>query len=211
MLELYGFARVNKVARGNTRDLRVLWALEEMALPFEIKGIDHPAHELDTSEFRAMNPFGQIPVIDDDGIVLSESGAILIYLARKSGTLIPDDLAGEGQVPLVVRVTHHPRVAAAVDPVHRLLRQGARSVARVDGAARTSPAVSPRGLARRPHVDRDRRVHRRRHLAAHVLFVNKNATLLAPYPRVLAYRDRCKARPAWQRVFDAYCERVEAA
>ena len=42
MLKVYGFSRVNKMARGNTRDLRVLWALEEMGLPYEIVGMDHP-------------------------------------------------------------------------------------------------------------------------------------------------------------------------
>src|ERR1051326_3914070 len=98
MLKIYGFARVNKVARGNTRDLRVLWALEEMGLPYEIVGMDHPNHELDSPSFRALNPFGQIPVIDDEGVVVTESGAILLYLARKSGKLLPHDLAGEAQV-----------------------------------------------------------------------------------------------------------------
>src|ERR671910_2703830 len=98
MLKLYGFARVNKGARGNTRDLRVLWTLEEIGLPFEIVGMDHPNHDLDTPAFRALNPFGQLPVIDDDGVVVSESGAILLYLARKSGKLMPLDLAGEAQV-----------------------------------------------------------------------------------------------------------------
>jgi glutathione S-transferase len=44
MLEVYGFSRVNKFARGNTRDLRVLWALEEMGLPYEIVGIDRGSH-----------------------------------------------------------------------------------------------------------------------------------------------------------------------
>src|SRR3954452_2778471 len=98
MLKVYGFSRVNNFARGNTRDLRVLWALEEMGLPYEIVGMDHPNHDLDSDEFRAKNPFGQIPVIDDDGIVVTESGAILLYLARKSGKLLPHDLAGEAQV-----------------------------------------------------------------------------------------------------------------
>src|SRR6476659_10429675 len=98
MLKVYGFSRVNKFARGNTRDLRVLWALEEMGLPYEIVGMDHPNHDLDREEFRAKNPFGQIPVIDDDGVVVTESGAILLYLARKSGKLMPRDLAGEAQV-----------------------------------------------------------------------------------------------------------------
>src|SRR5262245_63758497 len=98
MLKLYGFARVNKIARGNTRDLRVLWTLEEIGLPYEIVGMDHPNHDLDAPSYRALNPFGQIPVIDDDGVVVTESGAILLYLARKSGKLMPHDLAGEAQV-----------------------------------------------------------------------------------------------------------------
>src|SRR6478752_961639 len=98
MLKLYAFARVNKGAHGNTRDLRVLWALEEMGLPYEIKGMDHPANDLSTDAYRRMSPFEQIPAIDDDGIVLSESGAILLYLARKSGKLIPPDKAGRAQV-----------------------------------------------------------------------------------------------------------------
>src|SRR3954453_17107285 len=98
MLKVYGFSRVNKIARGNTRDLRVLWALEEMDMPYEIVGMDHPNHDLDSPAFRAKNPFGQIPVIDDDGVIVTESGAILLYLARKSGRLMPRDLAGEAQV-----------------------------------------------------------------------------------------------------------------
>ena len=98
MLKVYGFSRVNEFARGNTRDLRVLWALEEMGLPYEIVGMDHPNHDLDSPAFRAKNPFGQMPVIDDDGVIVTESGAILLYLARKSGKLMPRDLAGEAQV-----------------------------------------------------------------------------------------------------------------
>ena len=98
MLKVYGFSKVNAVARGHTRDLRVLWALEEMQLPFELAGMDHPAHDLNTEAYRRLSPFEQIPSIDDDGLVLSESAAILVYLAKKSGRLIPGDRAGEAQV-----------------------------------------------------------------------------------------------------------------
>src|ERR1044072_3179948 len=98
MRKVYGFSRVNKMARGNTRDLRVLWALEEMGLPYEIVGMDHPNHDLDSPEYRALNPFGQIPAIDDEGVAVTESGAILLYLARKSGKLLASALAGEAQV-----------------------------------------------------------------------------------------------------------------
>ena len=98
MLKVYGFAKVNAGARGHTRDLRVLWALEEMQLPFELVGMDHPAHDLNTDAYQQLSPFKQIPSIDDDGLILSESAAILVYLAKKSGRLIPGDLAGEMQV-----------------------------------------------------------------------------------------------------------------
>src|SRR5215213_3036753 len=98
MFKVYGFSKVNAFARGNTRDLRVLWALEEMQMPFEIVGMDHPAHDLNTDAYRRLSPFEQIPAIDDDGVVLSESEAILIYLAKKAGKLIPADRAGEAQV-----------------------------------------------------------------------------------------------------------------
>ena len=77
MIKLYGFSKVNAGARGHTRDLRVLWALEEMQLPFDIVGMDHPAHDLNTDAYRRLSPFEQIPVIDDEGVVLSESAAIL--------------------------------------------------------------------------------------------------------------------------------------
>ena len=83
MLRLYGFAKVNAVALGHTRDLRVLWTLSEMGLPYEIVGMDHPNHDLDSPSYRALNPFGQIPVIDDDGVVVTESGAILILPRAK--------------------------------------------------------------------------------------------------------------------------------
>jgi len=98
MLKLYGFSRVNALARGHTRDLRLLWALEEMQVPFELVGMDHPAHDLNTEAYRRLSPFEQIPSIDDDGLVVSESAAILVYLAKKCGRLIPADPAGETQV-----------------------------------------------------------------------------------------------------------------
>src|SRR5450432_3098964 len=69
MLKLYGFSKVNAVARGLTRDLRVLWALEEMQVRFELAGMDHSAHDLNTEAYRRLSPFEQIPSIDDDGAV----------------------------------------------------------------------------------------------------------------------------------------------
>ena len=70
-------------------------------------GVAHEAIEVDLKagahkrpEFLALNPFGQVPVLDDDGTVVSDSNAILVYLARKLGRAewLPVDAEGEAAV-----------------------------------------------------------------------------------------------------------------
>lgn len=213
MLKLYGFSKVNAGARGRTRDLRVLWALEEMQLPFELAGMDHPAHDLSTEAYRRLSPFEQIPSIDDNGLVLSESAAIVLYLAKKSGRLMPGDRAGEAQVmrwcfaamntvelPLMsLLVLDWTRDGSCgkhreflVGWVHRMLGNLERWLAGRDFVATEAFTVADI-------------------LMAHVLSAGiKDKGLIEPYPQVASYRDRCLGRPAWKRTFEAYCERVEA-
>lgn len=212
MLKLYAFARVNKGARGNTRDLRVLWTLEEVGLPYEIVGMDHPNHDLDTPAYRALNPFGQIPVIDDDGVVVSESGAILLYLARKTGKLMPRDLAGEAQV---LRWSFTALTTIEM-PVLSLW------FVNLSGGKDTKPSQALHAwadmrlqqldgwLARRPFVaTEDFTVADI--LMTHVLDAGTKPEMLQPYPNLLAYRARCTERPAWKTAVEAYRARVEAA
>jgi glutathione S-transferase len=211
MLKVYGFSRVNSFARGNTRDLRVLWALEEMGMPYEIVGMDHPDHDLDSPAFRAMNPFGQLPVIDDDGVVVTESGAILLYLARKSGKLMPPDLAGEAQV---LRWS-----VAALSTIElpllslwfvNLSGKGSKPSEALHGWSDMRLGHLNGWLANREFVATDEFTVADI-LMAHVLGVRStDQNLLKPYANILAHQKRCMARPAWKRTFDAYCERVEA-
>ena len=213
MLKVYGFSRVNALARGNTRDLRVLWALEEMQLPFELVGMDHPAGSLDTDTYRRLSPFAQSPAIDDDGLVVSESAAILIHLARKSGKLIPRDPAGEAQV---VRWSF-----AAMNSVELPL-MGVMVLDWTKDEGCTKHRQFMVGWANRVLGNLDRWLDGRSWVAtdsftvadilmSHVLAVVRNEDLIRPYVRVAGYRDRCLARPAWKRALEAYCARVEAA
>jgi glutathione S-transferase len=72
----------------NSRSQRVLWMLDEIGLPYEIKKYQRDATtNLAPPELKAVHPLGKSPVIDDDGKVIAESGAILEYLAWKSGKL----------------------------------------------------------------------------------------------------------------------------
>ena len=213
MLKLYGFSKVNAGARGHTRDLRVLWALEEMQLPFEAVGMDHPAHDLSTDTYRQFSPFEQIPSMNDDGLILSESAAIMIYLAKKSGRLIPGDLAGAMQV---VRWCF-----AAMNSIEPPLL----SLMVLDWTADegcSKHRVFLVGWVNRVLTNLERWLSDRDFIAtkdftvadilmAHVLSSGiKDESLLAQYPVVVSYRDRCLARPAWKRTIDAYYARVEA-
>ena len=96
MIELYAFATPNSV--------RVPIALEELGLAYEIKPINVRKGEQKEAGFLAINPNGKVPVlVDSDGpdgqsLTLSESGAILIYLAEKTGKLLPSSGAARARV-----------------------------------------------------------------------------------------------------------------
>ena len=213
MLKVYGFSKVNAGARGHTRDLRVLWALEELQLPFELVGMDHSAHDLNSDAYRRLSPFEQIPAIDDDALVLSESAAIVLYLAKKSGRLIPNDAAGEAQV---MRWCF-----AAMNSIEPPLLALMVLDWTADGSCGKHRAFLI-GWVNRALTNLERWLTDREFIAtenfsvadilmAHVLHSGvKDATLIAPYPALVLYRDKCLARPSWQRTIGAYRARVEA-
>jgi glutathione S-transferase len=215
MITLYGFSRVTAFAHGRTRDLRVLWALEEMGLPYQVKGLDHPAGEVNAEHFRAVSPFKQIPAIDDGGVTVSESGAILLYLARKSGKLIPADAAGQDQVVrwcfAALNTVELPMtffdVLSIAEKSHapvQQLRQSTREL------AHARLASLERWMQGRAFVATDEFTVADI-LMAHVLSEIDDAALYEPYPLLRDYRERCKSRPAWKTALEAYCARVEAA
>ena len=76
---------------GTPNGVKIAIALEEMNLAYKVKLVDIFAGETLTPEFKAMNPAGKIPVIQDSdtGDTVYESNAILMYLAKKSGKLLP--------------------------------------------------------------------------------------------------------------------------
>ena len=73
-------------------------ALEEMGLPYEVRVIDFATQEQKADWYVRLNPNGRIPTLDDGGFILFESGAILIYLAEKTGKFLPQDVHGRSRV-----------------------------------------------------------------------------------------------------------------
>lgn len=94
-ITITAFERSPDGGQGLARDTRVRWALEELALPYEarllsFKAMKEPAH-------LALHPFGQIPTYEEDGLVLFETGAIVLHIAGRRPGLLPDDVAAKAR------------------------------------------------------------------------------------------------------------------
>src|SRR5262249_27833478 len=89
MIRVSAFRWVPPFARGLVRDLRVRWALEEAGLPYEERLIGPEDQASDS--YRRLQPFGQVPAYEEDGLVLFESGAIVLHVAERSEALMPSD------------------------------------------------------------------------------------------------------------------------
>jgi len=211
MITLYGFGRIFPEGIGETKDLWVQWALEETGLPYRVHALDHTAGELDGDAYRRISPFRQVPVIDDDGFVVAESAAVVLYLAEKAGTLIPGDVQGRTRVV--------QWCFAAVGTVGTTLV--CIDVLEIFDSGKLAPKLHTevRKLAGRWLGDVERRLEDREWIAcaeftvadimmAGVLRSIRKTDLMEPFPRIKAYYERCLARPAWQRTLALYAERL---
>ncbi|MDO9405447.1 MAG: glutathione S-transferase family protein [Polaromonas sp.] len=211
MFKVYGFSKVNSIAYGHTRDLRVLWALEEVGLPYSIVGMDHPAGELNTSSYRQCSPFEQVPALDDDGLILSESAAIVLYLSRKSGKLMPSDSEGEAQVLrwcfAAMNTVELPLMALVINDWNSDDRGSKHRKFLLSWIERALGNLA-KWMEGRNYIATDE------FTAADLLMANvlsasvSDESLITPYPELMSYRSRCLGRPAWNRVIDAYRTRV---
>jgi len=90
MLELYTAATPN--------GYKASVALEELGLPYVVRPVNLSTLEQKTPAYLAINPNGRVPALVDDGFAVFESGAILMYLAEKTGKLMPTDAKGRSRV-----------------------------------------------------------------------------------------------------------------
>jgi len=207
MLTIYGVYR--------SRASRNLWLAGEIGLPFRhvpvIQGYRLPKADaadapLNTNSpaFRAVNPNGLIPAIEDDGLVLHESLAINLYLAKKyGGDLGPRDLAEDAQMTawsMWAATTVEPH---AIEILYNRLgkppeeRDAAKAEAAI--AALHAPfAVLDAALARSGFVVGDRFTVADLNLAEVFRYAQPAPELFAVAPRVQAWLIACQARPAFR-------------
>lgn len=211
MIALYGIGDIFEGGHGETKDLCVQWALEELGLEYRFHALDQTAGDLDSDSYARISPFNQVPIIDDDGFVVAESIAILLYLAQKAGQLIPSDLEG--------RTTVTQWCFAAVSTVAPTL--SCLDVIEIFDRDKSATNVleEARKLARRWLAGVERRLENRVWLAraeftvadiamASVLRTIRRTSLMKPFPRLQSYYERCCARPAWERTLNLAAERL---
>ena len=212
MITLYGFGTIFPEGHGETKDLRAQWALEETGLPYRVHALDHTGGELDGEAYSRISPFHQVPVIEDDGFVIAESAAILLYIAEKAGRLIPSDVQG--------RTTVMQWCFAAVSTVAPTLQSIDTIEIFDEDKSATKVLAETRKLAARWFGHLERRLENRKWIArpeftvadiamASVLRTIRKTDLMDPFPHLKSYFERCHARPAWQRTLDLAAERLD--
>ncbi|AIS10149.1 glutathione S-transferase family protein [Pseudomonas chlororaphis] len=102
-IKLYNFPR-----SGHAHRVELMLSL--LGLPVELVFVDLAKGEHKQADFLALNSFGQVPVIDDQGVVLADSNAILVYLAQKygQGRWLPSDPVGAARVQRWLSVAAGP-------------------------------------------------------------------------------------------------------
>lgn len=201
MIRLTAFAWVPPFAAGLVRDLRIRWALEETGEPYEERLLQQG--EQDSPEYRALQPFGQVPVYEEDGLTLFESGAILLHIAERSDVLLPRDGVARARAIQWVfaalnSIEPHVWNLALIDLFYtnedwaKQRRAGAAAF-----VERRLDALAAR-LGDREYLDDDRFTAGDLMMTT-VLRILRHTDFVASRPTVQAYQLRCEARPAFQK------------
>ncbi len=199
---LTAFERSPDRGKGQARDMRVRWALEEVGVAYDVRlvsfaAMKQPAH-------LALNPFGQIPTYEDGGLVLFESGAIVHHIAQHNPGLLPDDADARARVLMWMFCAVNTIEPPMLDLVIARIVEADRP-----WAADRLPLVQDRIRARlKPFSDSlgERDWLEGGFTAADLMMIGvlrrlNPSGMLNEYPNVAAYVARGEARPAFQRAY----------
>jgi glutathione S-transferase len=189
--------------QGQVRDLAVRWALEELGLPYRERQLSDA--ERRAPEYRARQPFGQVPAYRENGVEVFESGAIVLFIAERHGLLPRDPAARERAKAWMFAALNSidPDIYALGDIDHFAAHEAwaiARRPALVTSLERRLTSVAA-DLGGREYLVGE-------FSAADVTMIMtlrglRHTDLVARVPVLDAYRRRCESRPAFQRALAA--------
>jgi glutathione S-transferase len=197
-LTLTAFRWVPRAAQGLVRDLRVRWALEEAGRPYRVRLIG--PEDQKSAAYRALQPFGQVPAIEEGELRLFESGAIVLHVAEGSPTLLPTEPAARLRA-----LTWMFAALSTVEPPILALNALGMRAPRSDGVGAVRDEVSARVdtrldslvafLANKDYLEGG--FSAADLLMTTVLRVLRDTDKVASRPVLAAYQRRCESRPAF--------------
>lgn len=207
MITLTTYKWVPDFAQPLMRAFRVRWALEEASLPYEVRTIAHDKRM--EPDHLGRQPFGQCPAIEDNGLVLHESGAIALYIAEKSETLLPKDRVGRARATAwafsaLNSVETWVQQLASIDFFHAKEAWTKEHRPQIEALVRNRLAQLAGALGDKDYLEGRFTVGDL--MMADVLRILDHTNILDDFPTLKAYKARCEARPAFQRAFNAQME-----
>ena len=200
MIKVSAFRWVPPFAQGLVRELRVRWALEEAGVAYEERLIG-PADQASES-YRDLQPFGQVPSYEDDGLTLFESGAIVLHVAERSAALLPSDPGARARSK-----TWMFAALNTIEPPVQNLAEIDLFYAKEEWAKARRPMVVERVKTRLTALagELDGRDYLEGSFTAADLLMTtvlrtlRHTDLVAEMPVLEAYQRRCEARPAFRK------------
>jgi len=201
MITVYSYKWVPDFARGLVRDLRVRWALEEAALEYQewLLGL---GDDQNSPAYRACQPYGQVPVYEEGGLVLFESGAIVSHIGEKSEALLPADPAARARAMcwlFSALNTIEPVIQelASIDLFHAEEAWVKERRPQAEAQVRKRLAELAAWLGDKDYLEGEFTLGDL--MMATVLQILRHTDLVTGDPRLGPYLERCEARPAYQR------------
>lgn len=201
MIRIRTFPWAPAFAETLLRDFRLRWALEEAGKTYEVVPVTRQDAKLEA--YRALQPFGQVPVYEEDGLVLFESGAILMHIGRNCETLLPQDEKKRARAIMWMFAS----LNSVEPPLQHLIeidiftKPGTEwAVLRRDSAienVRRRLAALETYLSGRDYLEDAFSAGDL--LMTSVLRIIKHTDILKDYPNIEAFRARCEARPAFKK------------
>ena len=191
----------------NSRSQRVLWMLEELGLPYEVRRYERDSKTMLAPEaLKRVHPLGKSPVIEDDGQVIAESGAIVEYLVAKAGGKLgaPEDRAGA----LRYRMFLHYAEGSMMPPLllklvlSRVPIMGKMAVKRIQPMIDVHLDYVENELAQRPWFAGDEMSGADIMMSFPLEAARSRAGLDESRPHTIAWLEKVQSRPAYNRALE---------
>lgn len=212
MITVTTFKQVPPFAQGLVRDLRVRWALEEAGLPYQTRLIELGDDQA-SADYRRQQPFGQVPVFEEDGSTLFESGAIVLHIGARSETLLPADETKRARATTwllaalnSVEVVLDPLVD--IDIFHADQEWAKQRRPDAEAAVKQRLKYLAAWLGEREYLEDQFTAGDL--MMTTVLRNLRHTDLVAAEPKLEAYQERCESRPAFQRALRDHMAVYEA-